>query len=300
MDIEKLKEFLQNVLEAIDRPVFVVVDGLDECDTISRNYLLRFLKFLPQNISGLKTIKTALSFRPQEEILEQLDGAITIELASDTQRDRIIVEKMVELKFSYLSTNVKLLVIEDLSHLAQGSAIWAKMIIELIEVRKIRAIDPMQRFLEEAPLPKGLSQLYATLLSCCASDDPENLKLSSTALKLLAVAYRPLSICELAWAVALGMAQNVTTVEALGRLVDHQRVMSLIHPFMARVDFNDVKKHQVRLSHQSMKEFIIKEWTPDQLCPQSPALSRTDHMISGQRFEDLEALILDIKISSLG
>lgn len=97
---------------AIDRPVFVVIDGLDECDRASQNRLLKVLKTLSQKVSGLKTV---LSSRPQEDILEQLDETARIELGSDAQRDGIIIEKTVECQLSYLSTNVKALIIERLS-----------------------------------------------------------------------------------------------------------------------------------------------------------------------------------------
>jgi hypothetical protein len=282
--IKKLEEFLEKLLEAIDRPVFVLIDGLDECDRASRNTLLKLLKTLSQKISGLKTL---LSSRPEEEILEQLDEMARIELGSDAQRDAIVVEKTVERQLFYLSTNVKALVIERLSRLAQGSAIWTKMIIELIEVRQIRAFDPMRRFLQEIPLPRQLSDLYVTLFSRCTSNDPENQELASTALELLAVTHRPFSILGLAWAVTLGAARRVTTVDDLAKLVDHQRVMSLIHPFIARVDFSDVKKRQVRLIHQSVKEFIIKEWTSNQPFLQGPALTETNPMFFDQRLESL-------------
>lgn len=58
-----------------------------------------FLEYLSQNNPGLKSI---LFSCPQEEILEQLDGVV-----SDTQRNRITVEKMVEIQLIYLSMNVE-------------------------------------------------------------------------------------------------------------------------------------------------------------------------------------------------
>lgn len=290
-NIKKLEEFLQKVLEAIERPVFVIIDGLDECDTEYRNRLLKLLKTLAQKTPGLKTI---LSSRPQEEILEQLDEMARIELVPDAQRDGIIVEKTVESKLPYLSTSVKALVIEELSHLAQGSAIWTKMIIELIKLRKIRALDPMRCFLREMPLPRQLSELYATIFSRCISNDPENEELASAALKLLTITRRPLSILELAWAATLGAAKHVTNMNDLAQLVDHQRVMSLIHPFITRVDFSDIKKHQVQLTHQSVKEFIINK--PHS---QGPTLTRSDQMIFDQRLKSLESFILDICIRYL-
>lgn len=126
----------------IDRPIFIIVDDLDECDTASQNNLLKLLKILLERNSWLKPI---LSSHSQEETLEQLDKTATarIELGSNTQQDDIIVEKTVELQLSSLSENVKALVIEKLSHLAQECAIWTKMIIELIDTRKIRAFNPM-------------------------------------------------------------------------------------------------------------------------------------------------------------
>lgn len=297
-NIRKLEDFLQNVLEAIERPVFIAIDGLDECDPLSRNSIFKLLGNLSQNVPGLKTI---LSSRPQEEILDQLDGAARIELHSDTQRDGIIVEKIINNQLSYLSTNVKALVIDRLSRSAQGSAIWTKMIIELIEVRKIRAFEGMRRFLEDMPLPRQLSKLYAALLSRYAANDPENLKLSSMALKVLAASHRPLSILELAWAAALGTSRHVTTVDALSKLVDHERLMSLIIPFISRVDFSDVTKRQVRLTHQSVKEFIIGEWTTNRSHQQlqDSTSTETDQLICYQHFGSLEVFILDICIRYL-
>lgn len=297
-DIKKLEEFLQKILVMIDRPLFIVIDGLDECDRASQNNLLRSLKILMQKTPRLKVI---LSSRPREEILEQLDGIAKIDLGSDAERDRVIVEKTVERKLFYLSKDVRALVTETVSRLAQGSAIWTKMIVELIEVRRIRALGPMQDFLEKIPLPEQLSELYVNLISRCTSNDPENQKLVTRALEVLAITRRPLSILELAWAVALGTAQKrVTTVAALAKLVDHQRVMSLIQPFVAHVDFDDLKKRQVRLVHQSVKEFIVREWASNRPGLQGPAISTaTDQGLIHQRTGSLEAGILDICIRYL-
>ncbi|KAL4873327.1 hypothetical protein BDV12DRAFT_192800 [Aspergillus spectabilis] len=55
-DFKKLAEFLQRLLNAIDRPVFIVVDGLDECDGTSRHGLIEFLKSLSRKTSA--TVKT--------------------------------------------------------------------------------------------------------------------------------------------------------------------------------------------------------------------------------------------------
>ncbi|KAF2678070.1 hypothetical protein K458DRAFT_423476 [Lentithecium fluviatile CBS 122367] len=290
----KMEEFLGNVLETLDRLLFIVIDGLDECDRTSRKTLLKSLGNLSKKTPRLKIV---LSSRPEEEILEQLGQAYRIDLKSDPHRDTVIVRHTVESQLSYLSADVKALVTETLSRLAQGSAIWTKMIVELIEVRKIRAFGAMQLFLDDMPLPGELSNLYATLIARTSSNDTENQYLAVLALKFLAIACRPLSILELAWAVTLAAAQHeIGTVAALAQLVDHQRVMSLIHPFITRIDYTDLKKRQVQLVHESVREFITREWPRLQVSDTSkaPLQRNTQYHV-----EDLEAFILDICIKYL-
>jgi hypothetical protein len=289
-----LEEFLERVLATLDRLLFIVIDGLDECDRLSRKVLLKYLRTLSNKTPRLKII---LSSRPEEEIVEQLDQVPRIDMESDTNRDAVIVRHTVEGRLSHLSADVRALVTETLSRLAQGSAIWSKMVVELIEVRGIRALGPMRLFLKEMPLPGQLSSLYDNLLSRSSSNDPENQELAAMALKLLAVACRPLSIQELAWAVALAAAQRkVDTVASLAELVDRQRVMSLIHPFITRIDYADIRKRQVQLGHQSVREFIIRKWS----CRRGSATSTApDQTITHYNIKNLESFILDICIKYL-
>ncbi|KAF2023255.1 hypothetical protein EK21DRAFT_105415 [Setomelanomma holmii] len=266
-----LEQFLEGVLVTLDRLLFIVIDGLDERDrsTLS-NKTLR--------------LKILLSSRPEEEISEQLDQVPRIHMESDANRDAVIVRHTVEGQLSHLSADVKTLVTETLSRLAQG-------------IREIRALGPMRLFLDEMPLPGQLSSLYDTLLLRSSSNDPENQNVAALALALLAVACRPLSIQELAWAVTLAAAQHkVVTVSALAQLVDHQRVMSLIHPFITRVDFADLRKRQVQLVYQSVREFIIRKWSHWQGSVSPLAL---DQAITHYSMKTLEAFILDICIKYL-
>jgi hypothetical protein len=66
--------------------------------------------------------------------------------------------------------------------------------VELIQIRKIKALASMRLFLEQISLseqlslPEQLSELYTTLLSRNSSNDPENKELAALALKILAAA----------------------------------------------------------------------------------------------------------------
>ena len=108
------------MLETLDRPLFVIIDGLDKCDRASRKSLLKLLKALSQKTPRIKIL---LSSRPQEEILEQLNEMTRIDLSPDAKRDSIIAEQIVERQLSYLSENVRALIIDRTTRLAQGSAI---------------------------------------------------------------------------------------------------------------------------------------------------------------------------------
>ena len=66
----------------LDRPLIIVIDGLDECGRASQNRLLESLKILLQKTPRLKVI---LSSHPQEEILEQLDEIAKNDLCSDAE-----------------------------------------------------------------------------------------------------------------------------------------------------------------------------------------------------------------------
>ncbi|KAF2416555.1 hypothetical protein EJ08DRAFT_99133 [Tothia fuscella] len=284
----KLEKFLGNVFETLNRPLFILIDGLDECDRLARKSLLKILRSLAQRTPRLKMI---LSSRPEEEIMEQLNETLRIDMKSDAYRDSLIVEHTIREQLSYLSTDVQALVMETLSRSAQGSAIWTKMIVALIQIRKIRAPAPMRLFLQDLPLPEQLSKLYITILSRNCSNDPENEVLATLALQLLAVACRPLSIQELAWAVALAAAhRDVTSVAALSELVDSHRVVNLIYPFVVRIDFMDPRKRQVRLVHQSVRDFVMHELS----CAQGPESSAALPKVTNP-----EALISEVCIRYL-
>ncbi|KAG4282239.1 hypothetical protein FPRO04_13360 [Fusarium proliferatum] len=258
-NVHKLVGFFQRTVEELDRPLYLVLDGMDECDMVSRNILLNSLQGLSQKTPGLKVV---LSSRPWEEILDEVDGVPKIDISTDPERDRIIAEKTVETQLAFLTTDIKQLVVERLSGLAHGSAIWTRMTVETIARLNIRAIGRMKKFLDNMPQPRDLSKLYTNLFFRCAGEEPEAQNMAATALEILGVARRRLSILELAWAVALGMADpDVTTVAQVAEEVDERAVMALIQPFVASIDFKDPKKRQIIIVHQSAKEFILNELT---------------------------------------
>ncbi|KAK0619584.1 hypothetical protein B0T14DRAFT_210357 [Immersiella caudata] len=148
-NFKTLEQWLQDTLEPLDRQIIFAIDTLDECDRQSRDRLLKSLGRISETTPRLKIL---LSSSPEEDIIEHFLGTSMVAMRSDATRDRLIVEKKVRLL--HFHADVKALAIERLSHLAQGSAIWAKMAVELIEARAIKALEPMRAFLNKLPQPK--------------------------------------------------------------------------------------------------------------------------------------------------
>ncbi|KAK7953340.1 hypothetical protein PG996_014233 [Apiospora saccharicola] len=285
---KKLEEFLDNTLESIDRPIFIVIDGLDECEKVSRRILFHALRCFVQKSPRLRIL---LSTRPEEEILQQLAGVPLLNFQPIIDRDQLIVDKLVEESLSYLPSDVGALVKETLARLAQGSAMWTRMMVDLIEVRGITTMGPMRTFLQNMPQPGKLAELYVKLLSRYTSDDSENLKIAISALEVLAMSQRDLSILELAWAVTMNMApKDIRTVADIEALVDARRVLNRIRPFVADVDFSDLKKRQVRLAHQSVKELVLGGLDTHWPEIKGLALSETQGLSPDRGSEALEAV----------
>lgn len=295
-----LEEWLRRALKKLDCPlVFFAVNGLDECDEQSRRELLDSLKALSEESSKLKLL---LSTRPAEAILEQLKGMSEISLESNAERDRLIAEKTVETRLPELTDEVKALVIDALSRSAKGNALWTKMTVDLIAKRRMMAPDPMRAFLKRMEQPKDLWDLDTNVYSRQTRDNYENRILATTALEVLAVARRPLSILELGWAAALGAAdETIRTVDDLSKLVDCKMIMSLIHPFVARVDFADLAKRDVKLVHPSVREFVVGSPTlhGSRRADLSGSVAKSPAAVRQHGIEGLEASLLAICIRYL-
>lgn len=250
----KMEEYLQDTLATLDRPIFIVLDGLDECRRESRIAVIKTLRNLCLKTSRLKLI---VSSRPEADVIEHIGEMSKIELNTNLCRDKLIVHSLIE---SILGPNVpegvKTLIEEKIPGLAQGSAIWSRMVIELVNVRKFHKVTMVRRFLKSIPLPPKLLDLYASLFSRYTLEDPENAEVATAALKILAVSHRPLSLLELAWAVTMGV-DRVDTLHDLSDLVDPQRILNLIQPFITGFDLNDMENCRVQLVHQSVKEFVV-------------------------------------------
>lgn len=293
-----LGNFFSTCVKILERQLFIVIDGLDECGEESRTDLVNLLGDLSRQTSKLKVF---LSSRPQESIENLLHNATQIRWRPSQDRDTIIVDHIVTRYLGDRSSAVRSLVSDRLTELARGNAIWVKLTVELLQKQKKQAVGPVKTFLKNITPPAALSELYAKLFSGVTDNDRENERLVTKALEVLAVARRPLSILELGWVVALNESDlDVQTIDELEDYVDEKRILSLLQPFISLVDFKDVKTSQVRLVHQSLKELILQD-IPTYWAIPNTAAEASLNMIHNrqQRHAELEAALLRLCVRYL-
>jgi Ankyrin repeats (3 copies) len=295
---EQLGSFFSTCVAELDRPLFIVIDALDECDRQSRVKIVTLFDALSKETPRLKVLFTC---RPLEWVGNTLGGVSQIRWKPNRERDAVIVKHTVENCLEGLDAATQSLVIEKLSDLADGSAIWVKLMVNLIQIRKIRSLGRMKVFLADMSAPAELSKLYARLFAQMTADDSDNELVAGFALEVLAVAQRPLSILEFGWAVALSDSMGeVRLVEELQDYVDAQRVLSLVQPFISQLDFKDIRRRQVRLVHHSLKTLILREtplnWA---MLPKNNSMSQKEKQRVTLRQGKLESSLLRLCVKYL-
>ncbi|KAB5571775.1 hypothetical protein GE09DRAFT_992212 [Coniochaeta sp. 2T2.1] len=257
-----LQEFLFEVLSTSEEWTFLVLDGLDECETRAQKQLLSFLKRLIDSHAHLKVF---VSSRYHEDIVSALPAGYTrIDVSSSQTRDRLIASFLVD-QISSIPSDIRDQVVTELSEKANGSGIWLRIAIEYLEKVRIKTPKGLQSHLEKLPSSKGLAELYWKLFNKICSGIPENEDRVRRALEMLAVAERPLSPKELSYAVLFEPdgEEAVATVAELAEVVLEVDLLELVRPFVSVIASGETTS-QLRLVHQSVKEIILQappaEW----------------------------------------
>ncbi|KFA71991.1 hypothetical protein S40288_08082 [Stachybotrys chartarum IBT 40288] len=255
-DPELLTKFFFDSAKDLGRPLYIVIDGLDECENAARNRLIASLK---DHSAANPKIRVCLSSRYRKEIQDLLVGSSEIRIRADSSRDSTIVSHLVKKQLSFEEDETRDFVISRLSELAKGSAIWIQMAVDLLQSYPTDAPGDFEVYLRD-DLPKSeLSDLYAKLFSQVTQNLQPNKKTLTDALEILAVAERPLSITELGWAVAQrGSGAKATTVQSLKKFVSTKKFLGFISPFISNIDFEAKDKYQIRLAHQSIRQMVLQ------------------------------------------
>ncbi|OIW29244.1 hypothetical protein CONLIGDRAFT_633392 [Coniochaeta ligniaria NRRL 30616] len=259
-----LQGFLFDAISSSEEWTFIVLDGLDECETRAQRHLLSLLRKL---IDGHAHLKVFVSSRYHEDIVSALPKTFSrIEVPSSKERDRLIAAFLVD-QISSISPDIREQVVKELSEKANGSAIWLRIAIEYLEKVRVKTPKGLQSHLDRLPSSKGLAELYWKLFDRICSGIPENEDRVRRSLEMLAVAQRPLTPSELSYAVLFDPDEEepVGTVAELAEVVLEVDLLELIRPFVSVIaSESGAESRHLRLVHQSVKEIILQappaEW----------------------------------------
>ncbi|KAI4710566.1 hypothetical protein J4E89_005022 [Alternaria sp. Ai002NY15] len=255
-DDNALRDFLVDLLQTFSRRLYLVLDGVDECDYNSRDHILQFFERFHKHGAPVNVF---LSCRYDESLKERLPPERRIlQMQSSRERDRIIAAYLVQRLFRHQPKEVQDMIVSELASQANGSAIWLKMVLEYL-MRVSPSKGQIKRELKHIPPPQSLSKLYRKLFETAAAELPENSRVLERALETLVVSRRLLTMDELTYAVTLQVEeQKIRTLgDAEDYLIDSVRLQQLIGPF---VSFSDhAGSATVRVVHQSLRDLILEK-----------------------------------------
>lgn len=275
-----LAEFLFSSLQDSREQVFIILDGLDECEEDVRSAVLGLFRNL---ISNGAQVKLFVSSRQRDDILqtlttlspEKIEGKSVvgpppriplfhIEMNPTAERDRILAQHLAAKPLRQIQdSKVRENAIEQLAKRAGGSAIWLHMAMaSLAGAKNEHRIEKCLQFLETDPkLVDWYEQLFRDAETATCNDR----EILERALETLAVARRPLTVDELARAANIDDAENGGSLTLLNQAAEEIDFLSLIRPFVATLDEStEDKDMRVRLVHQSLLDLLLtarpSEW----------------------------------------
>ncbi|KAJ8111726.1 hypothetical protein OPT61_g5747 [Boeremia exigua] len=255
LDDNALRDFLVSVLRRFSRRLYLVLDGVDECDYDNRDHVLNFFEKLSEHRAPVNVF---LSCRYDESIKDRLPpGRRILQMNTSLDRDYVIAAFQVNHVLNRQPEEVKKLIIKELAKQAEGSALWLKMVLEYLR-RPHRSENEIKRVLQRVPSPQSLSTLYRNLLEAAIADNSDVAK-TEYALETLAVSGRLLSLNELACAVTLQIEEkNISSLSDMEQyMVDSKGLLELISPFVRIMDITGGAT--ISIVHQSLKDLIVRE-----------------------------------------
>jgi ankyrin repeat protein len=277
-DTEKVLEMLFQCFSSSSK-VYLVLDGLDECDEEEREILVRAIWQIQQNF----TVLVCASFRkePNKDLLSitnRLLAPSTVSIPEDNPDIEAFIEADLDrcLRQERLTIGDPTLILDIQDALLKGSQgmfLWTALQIQsLCSMKTDHAIREAL-----VDLPKDLSETFARILRRSGSSDPA---LQAKTLQLVLAAYRPLTTNE------LREALSVTPGDATW---DPSRILNDVYSALACcgcVLAVDEEAFTVGVIHHSVKQYI------------SGGLDGAKHM--GFSLEQAQRTLADTVVTYLG
>ncbi|KAF8249183.1 hypothetical protein K440DRAFT_660436 [Wilcoxina mikolae CBS 423.85] len=232
----------------------IINDPHYECEEVSRTKLLDQLQHLLRHTTTSRPIKIIITSRPHIPVAFHLTDVIKLPLvAEDLQSDITTFVKSEVHKQPQFSGSLGEEVRKALIDGANGMFLWVSLILD--DLKKSTTTTPRDIRKALKTLPPNLPGVYINILRKIRMEDQQA---AQTILRWLVWAIRPLTLQELAIAIAI-LPEHTSMLSMEDDMhTDLRQVLRLVFGPIVRIDDNDT----VHLIHQSAKDFLSKMNTP--------------------------------------
>ena len=251
---ETLWRIFENMVrDPIIGTAYCVLDGLDECDEISLEVLLKkFAALLSAKTDGLPAchLNLIVVSRDFPDIIPELLSSfphICLDPDADTDVNDDI-QLFIKNKVDYLSRRkhypepLRVRVEEVFQNRAQGTFLWIGIVAKALE--KYKAIEDVEKALDE--FPPGLDSLYARMLLQIGNRRRE---IAAKILCWVVMAVRPLTLPEL----SIAIEATIRPSAILGR-------DEVVRDQVANCGYLlTIEGDTVGLIHQSAKDYLLRK-----------------------------------------
>ncbi|EXM20360.1 hypothetical protein FOTG_11726 [Fusarium oxysporum f. sp. vasinfectum 25433] len=235
--------------------IFILIDGLDQCDRSGRQVLLRCIAELfqksPKSAGNLKFLVTC---RPEVGDIEYMLGGIGVSLRMGSTEVREDLTDFINFKVEELSrrnkygSSLQTEVREALLNQAEGTFLWVSLVID--ELESTPKYEVASKLYD---LPKGLDGIYTRMLGNIPGERQNDVRFL---LSSMVAARRPLTKKELAASFAFWKTSLVVGDQDLHDFMDIFSSCSSIICFDVIGNNND---SATNLCHQSARDFLLND-----------------------------------------
>lgn len=232
-------------------PVFLVLDGLDECESATRKQLLSLVAETLADAKILVVSRDEMDIRSAIQSIGGDDGFAAVRIKEEDTRDDIDQMIFEEVKRLDLEEDeLKLKVQSRLKEGARGMFLWIWLMVE--HLCKQSTIEEIEEALEN--LPEGLDAAYGRIMDHiqCYSESRR-----IAAIKILQWAVcvsRPLTVTELA--VALAITPGEKNFKPKKQITNPQKtILKLCAPLIEL----EARSQSLKIVHATAKEFLLNK-----------------------------------------
>lgn len=221
----------------VQRPIYWVVDALDECDASERGSFLNFIADISRSPSCFKVILFSRYARDIATRLQQIPIPAE-EITPDDNLSDVQLFARERIERSSTLSNLKAWILPQIVAESKGSFLWVSTTLDSLDKRE--TTDEILHALTE--LPPSMEEYYKNILYEMASNPPSQVAIMKTILKWVLCVSRPLSVVEIEYVVETlhGSVLNTNTMikNLCGQLINIDR------------------NQRVQINHMTIQEFF--------------------------------------------